>query len=434
MKSWLPVFACTALVLLVSAPARADEDYTFDLSEVEKKPFTIGGYAELAPAVSWLDRDASLYLLRYRGRDEGAAAEEVSGRLQLEASLEKGAALAYARTNAWATHAFPGWEREAVLQEAYLRIEPSASISLTAGKSSYLWGKGYAWNPVAFVDRPKSLDDPEASREGFVSASAAFVRSFDGPLAAASLTTALIPVYEGVNEDFGSTGSLNLAARLYLLLLDTDIDLTFLAGESRTTRAGVDFSRNLASNLEVHGELAYITDQRKTLVDSGGSLSESTADAWKLLAGARYLIRSDTTFILEYLHNGGGLGAGEMGTYHAFIRDGYDHYLDTGDDSLLNQADALSRGAYGGVSPMTDYLYLQASQKEPFGILYLTPAAAGVVNLADGSFSLSPEIAYTGVTNLELRLRAVFFIGGRGTEYGEKPADARLEARARYYF
>lgn len=432
MKSWLPVFACTALVLLLSAPASADEDYTFDLSEVEKKPFTIGGYAELAPAVSWLDRDASLYLLR--DHDEGAVDEEMSGRLQLEASLEKGAARAYARTNAWATYSFPGWDGEAVLQEAYLRIEPSASISLTAGKSNYLWGKGYAWNPVAFVDRPKSLDDPEASREGFVSASAAFVRSFDGPLAALSLTTVLIPVYEGVNEGFGSTGGLNLAARLYLLLLDTDIDLTFLAGESRSTRAGVDFSRNLVSNLEVHGELAYITDQRTTLVDSGGTLYETTGDAWNLLAGARYLTRSDTTFILEYLHNGGGLGAGEMETYHAFVRYAHDHYLDTGDDSLLDQAAALSRGAYGGAAPMTDYLYLRASHKEPFGILYLTPAVACVVNLVDGSFSLSPELAYTGITNLELRLRAVFFAGSLGTEYGEKPADARLEAQARYFF
>ncbi|MFW6180583.1 MAG: hypothetical protein ACOC8N_02455 [Spirochaetota bacterium] len=358
----------------------------------------------------------------------------MNGRLRLEASLEKGAALAYARTNTWATHSFPGWEGEAVLQEAYLRIEPSASISLTAGKSSYLWGKGYAWNPVAFVDRPKSLDDPEASREGFVSASAAFVRSFDGPLAAVSLTTVLIPVYEGVNEGFGSTGSLNLAARLYLLLLDTDIDFTVLAGESRSTRAGVDFSRNLVSNLEVHGEMAYITDQRSTLVDSGGTLYETAGDAWNLLAGARYLTRSDTTFILEYLHNGGGLGAGEMEDYHTFVRDAHDHYLDTGDDSLLDQADALSRGAYGGVTPMTDYLYLQASQKEPFGVLYLTPAVACVVNLADGSFSLSPELAYTGITNLELRLRAAFFAGERGTEYGEKPAGARLEARARYSF
>lgn len=436
MKSTLFCSACIALLFAYSmgAPVYADDDHTFDLSEVEKKPFALGGYAELAPAVSWLDQDSSLSMLQYHDRDVGAVDGEVNGRLQLETTLEKGPALAYARTLALAKYLTLGWEGEAVLQEAYLRIEPSASFSVIAGKSTFLWGKGYAWNPVAFVDRPKSLDEPEASREGFVSAAAGYVISFPGPLAALSLTSVLIPVYGGVNEDFGSTEGLNLAARLYLLLFDTDIDLNFFTGESRTTRAGVDFSRNLASNFELHGELAYITDQRKTVVDSGGFLSESSADAWKLLMGARYLTRTDTTFIVEYYHNGGGLSAEEMQSYFTLIRDGYEQYLETGGDSLLDRARGLSRGAYGTSSPMTDYLYLRASQKEPFGILYLTPAVTGVVNLMDGSFSLSPEIAYTGITNLELRLQAAFLFGDRGTEYGEKPADTRLEARARYYF
>jgi hypothetical protein len=32
---------------------------------------------------------------------------------------------------------------------------------LDAGKKVVKWGKGYAWNPVAFVDRPKNPEDPE---------------------------------------------------------------------------------------------------------------------------------------------------------------------------------------------------------------------------------------------------------------------------------
>jgi len=436
MKSAPFCSACIALLFLycVGAPAHADEDYTFDLSEVEKKPFALGGYAELAPAVSWLDQDASLYLLRYYDRDVGAINGELNGRFQLEASLEKGPVLAYARTLAMTNYSSLGWEGEAVLQEAYLKIEPSASFYVTAGKNTFLWGKGYAWNPVAFVDRPKSIDEPEASREGFVSAAAGYVRSFSGPLDTLSLITVLVPVYNKVNEDFGSTEGLNLAARLYLLLFDTDIDLTFFTGKSRTTRAGADFSTNLASNFELHGELAYITDQRKTVVDSEGTFSETTAEAWKLLTGFRYLTKTNTTFIVEYYHNGGGFSTGEMRSYFNLIRDGYDHYLETADDTLLDRARGLSRGAYGAGSPMTDYLYLRASQKEPFGILYLVPALSSVVNLVDGSFSLSPEITYTGITNLELRLRAAFLAGDRDTEYGEKPADVRLEARARYYF
>ena len=45
-----------------------------------------------------------------------------------------------------------------------------------------------------------------------------------------------------------------------------------------------------------------------------------------------------------------------------------------------------------------------------------------------------PELAYSPMTNLDLRLRAAFLLGGNKTEYGEKQNDYRLELRLRYYF
>ena len=83
---------------------------------------------------------------------------------------------------------------------------------------------------------------------------------------------------------------------------------------------------------------------------------------------------------------------------------------------------------------MQDYLYLRLSQKEPFNILYFTPALTGIMNLNDRSFSLTPELAYTGITNLELRLRMGFLAGARHTEFGEKQNDYRVELRIGYYF
>ena len=65
------------------------------------------------------------------------------------------------------------------------------------------WGKGYAWNPVAFVDRPKDPEDPELAREGYVVATADYIKSFQGPLKTVSLTPVLLPVYKDVNDDFG---------------------------------------------------------------------------------------------------------------------------------------------------------------------------------------------------------------------------------------
>ena len=45
-----------------------------------------------------------------------------------------------------------------------------------------------------------------------------------------------------------------------------------------------------------------------------------------------------------------------------------------------------------------------------------------------------PEVTYTRITNLELRLRLQFNQGDRLTDYGEKAVDARVELRMRYFF
>ncbi|MBI2359582.1 MAG: hypothetical protein HYV04_11905, partial [Deltaproteobacteria bacterium] len=76
----------------------------------------------------------------------------------------------------------------------------------------------------------------------------------------------------------------------------------------------------------------------------------------------------------------------------------------------------------------------RVSQKEPFDILYFTPALTSIINLTDGSFNVIPEVAYSPITNLELRLRGAFLVGGKKTDYGEKQNDYRLEFRLRYYF
>ena len=82
---------------------------------------------------------------------------------------------------------------------------------------------------------------------------------------------------------------------------------------------------------------------------------------------------------------------------------------------------------------MRRYLYLRVAQKEPFDILYFTPALTVIASLDDGSSSAAPELAYTGVTNLDLRLRLFFLSGDRLTDIGEKQHDRRLELQMRYF-
>ncbi len=79
---------------------------------------------------------------------------------------------------------------------------------------------------------------------------------------------------------------------------------------------------------------------------------------------------------------------------------------------------------------MRNYLSLRVSRKEPLDLLYFTPSITLIQNLDDGSRSLSPELSYTGITNLELRLRAFSLSGNRLSNFGEKQNERRLELRA----
>jgi hypothetical protein len=315
-----------------------------------------------------------------------------------------------------------------------LSLKPSSSLTIDIGKKTLRWGKGYAWNPVAFVDRPKDPDDPELSLEGFIVASADYIKSFDGPLKTISFTPVLIPVSEHVNDTFGVINKLNFAGKLYLLLNNTDIDFIILTGGSKTTRYGVDFSRNITTNFEIHGELAFINDFKKRFIDSNGNNFEKEYDAKSYLIGIRYLTEKETTYIFEYYRNGTGFTSGEVRDYFSFIDKGYDAYIASGSDALIKKALTITKGNYGKMNPMRSYLYLRVSQKDPFDILYWTPAVTAIVNTEDWSYSLSPEITYTGITNLELRLKGTVLAGHRLSEYGEKQNEYRAEFRVRYYF
>jgi hypothetical protein len=227
---------------------------------------------------------------------------------------------------------------------------------------------------------------------------------------------------------------MNIAGKLYLLLYDTDIDFIILTEGSKTTRYGFDFSRNITSNFEIHGEFAYINNFTKRTVNSEGQVSEEKYDAKSYLLGIRYLTETDTTFIVEYYHNGTGYSAGEVEDFISFVDKAFETFTATGNDSLLQRASNLTEGNYGRRNPMRDYLYFRISQKEPLDILYFTPAVTWIYNMNDTSFSLSPELLYTGITNLDLRLKASLLSGPENSEYEEKQNDYRAELRVRYYF
>jgi len=413
----------------------AEGDYTFNLSETEKKPYHFGGYLEFKPVLFGLDHDSAFYKLRYFNDPQGQTLSELNGRVQLEGSYERDIYSLYVKTNTDLKYSdYGGSSEHSVFYEAYGSLKPSPSLKVEAGKKTMKWGKGYAWNPAAFVDRPKDPDEPELALEGFIMATADYIKSFDGPLKTFSFTPVLLPVYDHINDAFGNNNKLNFAGRFYFLLYDTDIDLTFMTGGSRSDRYGMDFSRNITTNFEIHGEYAYIRNARKTVLDESGNMNAVESDAQSYLAGIRHLTASDLTTIVEYYHNGTGFSDDELKNYFASVNRAYNIYQSTGNVTALTNAKNLMDGGYGRFSAGRDYLYVRLSQKEPFDILYFTPALTLIMNLDDQSYSLTPELLYTGFTNWELRFRTAFLVGGRSTEFGEKQNDYRVEFRVGYYF
>lgn len=231
-------FSALFLLCLFVGAARAAEEYTFSLSEIEKKPYHIGGYFEFRPVLFGLDQNAAFYKLNLFDENVGDTISQYNERLWIDANIQQGIAGFYLQLSAdfQQSNAFDSTSEINSYQDD-LSLKPSSTLTTDMGKKTSKWGKGYAWNPAAFVDRPKDPDDPELALEGFVIASADYIRSFSaGPLKTFSFSPVLLPSYGDMNDDFGETGHVNVAAKAYFLFYDTDIDLMFLSGGSKIPR------------------------------------------------------------------------------------------------------------------------------------------------------------------------------------------------------
>jgi len=420
------------LLLATSTALAADEEYRFEASEFARTPYEIGGYAEAEPQYFRLNPGSAGYNLTYPDGAPGSV-HGITGTLELYGKYTVDIASVRFRAHSDVERYNTGNDENNKLYEGVFSLRPNPGFTVEAGKQAFQWGKGYAQTFVGFVQRPKDPDDPGLAREGYTVANADLIRNFEGPLQTVALTPVILPVNSNVNSDYGSFGHTNFAAKLYLLYRDTDIDFMYLSKGSRPARFGLDFSRNLATNFEIHGEWAHIWNAQTSIVDSTGKVTMQVGSPTNYMGGLRYLSERDTTYIVEYYHNGAGYNEEQIGDFYGFV-DRIFGQVPPGPPNALQSALNLYQGGYGRPFAMRNYLYAQASQKEPFNILYFTPSVTTMVNLDDHSFQVFPELLYTGVKNLELRLRYFFVVGGTGTDFGEKPNSRRLDLRMRYYF
>lgn len=418
--------------LLAPSVARSGE-YDFDLAEFEKKQLEWGGYGELKFEHLDINQDSAFSLLDARGESRKRL-DRLTTSLQLDGKFHQGIVTCNWVMQGYASQDQDEWADDATIFEAYGSIKPSPTATFDLGKKTAKWGKGYAWNPVGFISRPKDASNPEESMEGYIGAGLDLVKSRSGSLQTIALTTVALPVYQDINEDFGEQNHINLAAKLYLLYRDVDIDILFFTGNSRSTRYGLDFSTNLATNLEIHGEIAHIPSQTQKVLDRDNTIQTRQIRASNYLLGLRYLTENDITTIVEYYHNDSGYTEHEQDRFYQLLSDADLLYQATGDDSLYSQARSVSQGGYSQPQSGRNYLYTRVTQKEPFDWLYCTPGFTAIINLDDASYSFSPETVYTGFTNWEMRLRLSLLGGATFSDYGEKQNEQKLELRVRYFF
>ncbi len=433
-----------SLGLLCAGSARAQDDYSINPDEMAKKPYALNGFVELNANHQELNRDGAFYKLNYFQDPRRSTIDQSALALQLEGDYAKDALQLHFRVNNTETSDYTGSSWNSVWQEAYASVQPGAGLTVDAGKRVTKWGKGYAFNPVAFVDRPKDPNDPDLTQEGFVMLRGEAIRSFTGALRNAAFTLVLLPVQQDINNDYGAVQDqpvTNIAGKLYLLAWDTDFDLVALADGTRSSRYGFDFSRNLKTNFEIHGEWATVSNASQpvlqtqpagTTAQGATVVRQGAAESW--LLGLRYLTEGNLTAIAEYYTNGGGYSADEQSAYFRFVDQAYRRFLATRDASSLQLAENLQQGAYGRPNPGRSYAYLRLSQKDAFGWLYFTPGLIEIENTDDQSSMTTLEALYTGVTNLEVRFRYTALQGARYTEFAEKQIQNKTELRVRFFF
>jgi hypothetical protein len=374
----------------------------------------LGG--ELQGEVSLLGSSAEspLYQLQYFGRQPADVLSKYDLELYLNGDYQGNDTGVHVRTlsqlDANTGMAF-------TLLELFGEYYPSEMSYFFLGKKAFIWGKGYAFNTVNYAGQSKDPENPELVLEGVPAMGFELSQSFSsGILNTASLGLYVFPALGATVPTTDDILNTALAGKVYLLLWDTDIDIMLHWGRNKPLQFGADLSRNITSNLELHGELSYALEQWKYTIESAALHSEKM-NGLSYLAGLRWLSPWNMTTIFEYYHNGAGLTKDEFLAYSGYLSTA----AASGAGDLLSQAKSTNMTYFNKTNPMTDYLYLKMTQPEPFNLVDFSISAYSIFNISDYSAAAGLRFDYQPVTNLELSLQSAFFIGTKNSEFGSRP-------------
>ena len=316
------------------------------------------------------------------------------------------------------------------LFQLYGSVNFSPRLTMGLGKRRYTWGKGYAFNPVGFVNAEKDPENPDLALSGKASAYFVYNRSFSSKwLRNFSISGVVLPPTPETDERYADVSRTGGGLKLYVLIRDVDVDLMVFGQKGEPQQYGADFSSNLRPNFEVHGEFAYARNETKSFVQNDRIVS-LTINELSYLLGLRYLAPSNTTIILDYYHAPYGLTKTEFDALGDYLQ----WRLESGLPRDIQEGRLVLSQQFRSRTLMRDYLYIKATQPEPFGWLYTSISCFAIVNLQDKSFNLSPQFVYKPYTNFEFLIWPTLFVGNENTEYGNKPFAKKVEVWGRFYF
>lgn len=292
------------------------------------------------------------------------------------------------------------------LYEAYLTFSPNYNFYYQVGKSSIYWGKGYAFNPVGVINPIKDPDNPEESGAGKNMLNLEYTKSYSKGIIQ-NFTGNLVLLFKNDDTEngLGEIDNIPTAIKTYFLIMNSDLDFIFYNSKDQKS-IGMDISKNIMPELEIHGEYISNYDTNLNSINKSGELIEEQGKSSSYLIGMKYLLKTNTSIILEYFYDGSRLSKEDYDNFYSNYKDNYNKAFSTYKKITKN--------------PMQKYLYLKVSQPEPFNLLYSNISYTNIYNLLDNSNSSRVHFTYEPYNNINYYVDFFGTLGKESTEFGDK--------------
>ncbi len=296
------------------------------------------------------------------------------------------------------------------VRQAYARVSATDWLDVEGGKRILKWGTGYAFTPTGVLDPPRDPADPRdrlGVNEGVVYGG---IHLFRGDTAL-SVVGALPDTWR---SSVPTAPHHVVAARLRTLV--HGFEVAAIAGTADTTGPswGANFTHVIGDNLEWHGEV--LVHRRGPVPGLPPALlpPESRDREVSVLVGCQYTFNVGVNVVLEYYHDGNGLGRDAWTRLTSLARLTPQSGLPTSDSGLSTVSSGLPTPDAGFALPgLRQFAFVRfaPAAAEP----KLLPEVLAIAGLEDGSLTLVPGLTWTAQLHLQVYVRGTLLTGRSGS-------------------